>query len=156
MILLYDDVTLKLTEADLARQGHVDFAWEVSRSLFACQGAILLVDASQGIEAQTLSVYHIARERGLTIIPVLNKVPRLAALVNAGSHRSQIDLPAADPESVAAQMQTTFGVEPADVLRVSAKSGLGVDAVLEAIVSRIPAPTGNLDVPLRALLFDSS
>ncbi|KIP06030.1 hypothetical protein PHLGIDRAFT_128505 [Phlebiopsis gigantea 11061_1 CR5-6] len=120
--------------------GHVDFAWEVSRSLAACQGALLLVDASQGVQAQSLSVFHAARERGLKIIPVLNK----------------IDLPAAQPEIVAAQMQSTFGIDPNDVLQISAKSGKGVESVLQAIIDRIPPPQGNGDDPLKAFLFDSS
>ncbi|KAI0341647.1 GTP-binding protein lepa [Trametopsis cervina] len=120
--------------------GHVDFAWEVSRSLAACQGALLLVDASQGVQAQSLSVYHAAKDRGLTIIPVLNK----------------IDLPAAQPEIVAAQMQSTFGINPEDVLKISAKSGIGIDTVLRAIIDRIPPPSGSIDDPLKAFLFDSS
>ncbi|KAE9394104.1 translation factor GUF1, mitochondrial [Gymnopus androsaceus JB14] len=119
--------------------GHVDFAWEVSRSLAACQGALLLVDASQGVQAQTISVFHIAKERGLTIIPVLNK----------------IDLPAAQPELIAAQMQTTFGIDPADILSISAKTGKGVEAVLQAVVSRIPAPESKKDAPVKAFLFDT-
>ncbi|KAF5381035.1 hypothetical protein D9615_004155 [Tricholomella constricta] len=119
--------------------GHVDFAWEVSRSLAACQGALLLVDASQGVQAQTISVFHNAKERGLTIIPVLNK----------------IDLPAAQPERITAQMQSTFGIDPEDIIRISAKSGKGVDSILEAIVTRIPPPSGSLAAPLKAFLFDS-
>ncbi|KAG5645058.1 Translation factor guf1 mitochondrial [Asterophora parasitica] len=119
--------------------GHVDFAWEVSRSLAACQGALLLVDASQGVQAQSISVFHNARERGLTIIPILNK----------------IDLPAAQPERIAAQMQTTFGIDPEDIIRISAKTGKGVDKILEAIVTRIPPPTGSRTAPLKAFLFDS-
>ncbi|KAL4246078.1 Translation factor GUF1, mitochondrial [Abortiporus biennis] len=120
--------------------GHVDFAWEVSRSLAACQGALLLVDATQGVQAQSISVFHIAKERGLTIIPVLNK----------------IDMPAADPERVAAQIQSTFGIDPNDVLQISAKTGKGVDKVLEAILTRISPPKANEDDPLKAFLFDSS
>ncbi|GLB34728.1 putative promotes mitochondrial protein synthesis [Lyophyllum shimeji] len=119
--------------------GHVDFAWEVSRSLAACQGALLLVDASQGVQAQSISVFHNAKERGLTIIPVLNK----------------IDLPAAQPERIAAQMQSTFGINPDDIIRISAKTGQGVASVLEAIVTRIPPPTGSTTTPLKAFLFDS-
>jgi translation elongation factor EF-4 len=121
-------------------QGHVDFSWEVSRSLAACQGALLLVDATQGVQAQTLSVFHIARERGLCIIPVLNKV----------------DLPSAQPDLVADQMQATFGLDPAEMLRISAKTGLGVESVLRAIVERVPPPTGGAQDPLKAMLFDSS
>ncbi|KAF8077727.1 translation factor GUF1, mitochondrial [Lyophyllum atratum] len=119
--------------------GHVDFAWEVSRSLAACQGALLLVDASQGVQAQSISVYHNAKERGLTIIPVLNK----------------IDLPAAQPERIAAQMQSTFGIDPKDIIHISAKTGKGVDSVLEAIITRIPPPAGSTTAPLKAFLFDS-
>ncbi|KAJ7272027.1 P-loop containing nucleoside triphosphate hydrolase protein [Mycena haematopus] len=119
--------------------GHVDFAWEVSRSLAACQGALLLVDASQGVQAQTISVFHIAEERGLKIIPVLNK----------------IDLPAAQPERIAAQMQSTFGIDPEDIIQISAKTGRGVDQVLQAIVDRIPPPNGTTTGPLKAFLFDS-
>ncbi|KAJ7632858.1 P-loop containing nucleoside triphosphate hydrolase protein [Roridomyces roridus] len=119
--------------------GHVDFAWEVSRSMAACQGALLLVDASQGVQAQTISVFHIARERGLKIIPVLNK----------------IDLPAAQPELLAAQMESTFGIDPAEIISISAKTGKGVDAVLKAIVERIPPPSGKTTGPLKAFLFDS-
>ncbi|KAJ7709647.1 GTP-binding protein lepa [Mycena rosella] len=119
--------------------GHVDFAWEVSRSLAACQGALLLVDASQGVQAQTISVFHIAQERGLKIIPVLNK----------------IDLPAAQPERIAAQMQATFGTDPADIIHISAKTGKGVEDVLQAIIDRIPPPSGAPTAPLKAFLFDS-
>lgn len=120
--------------------GHVDFAWEVSRSLAACQGALLLVDATQGIQAQSISVFHVARERGLTIIPVLNK----------------IDLPAAQPDVIAAQVQATFGIGPDECLQISAKTGKGVETVLEAIVRRIPPPIANTQSPLKAFLFDSS
>ncbi|KIY43507.1 GTP-binding protein lepa [Fistulina hepatica ATCC 64428] len=122
--------------------GHVDFSWEVSRSLAACQGALLLVDASQGVQAQTISVFHVAREKGLTIIPVLNK----------------IDLPAAQPERIASQMEATFGISPKEILQISAKTGAGVEKVLDAIIERIPPPSGGVghrDAPLRALLFDS-
>ncbi|KAI1791641.1 GTP-binding protein lepa [Ganoderma leucocontextum] len=120
--------------------GHVDFSWEVARSLAACQGALLLVDASQGVQAQSISVFHVAREKGLTIIPVLNK----------------IDLPAAQPEIVALQIQSTFGIDPADVIQISAKSGKGVENVLQAIIDRIPPPVGDPSVPLKGFLFDSS
>lgn len=119
--------------------GHVDFAWEVSRSLAACQGALLLVDASQGVQAQSISVFHNAKERGLKIIPILNK----------------IDLPAAQPERIAAQMQATFGIDPSDILHISAKTGQGTQEVLEAIISRIPPPSGRIHAPLKAFLFDS-
>ncbi|KAI0063422.1 GTP-binding protein lepa [Artomyces pyxidatus] len=122
------------------QHGHVDFSWEVSRSMAACQGALLLVDATQGVQAQSLSVFHAARERGLKIIPVLNK----------------IDLPAAQPERIAAQMQSTFGLNPSDMLHISAKTGQGVSDVLRAIVERIPPPAGNVEEKLKAFLFDSS
>ncbi|TFK92249.1 GTP-binding protein lepa [Polyporus arcularius HHB13444] len=120
--------------------GHVDFSWEVARSLAACQGALLLVDASQGVQAQSISVFHVAREKGITIIPVLNK----------------IDLPAAQPEIVAQQIQSTFGIDPADIIQISAKTGKGVEKVLQAIVDRIPPPVGDPSAPLKAFLFDSS
>ncbi|EMD38064.1 hypothetical protein CERSUDRAFT_134612 [Gelatoporia subvermispora B] len=120
--------------------GHVDFAWEVSRSLAACQGALLLVDATQGVQAQSISVFNVAVERGLKIIPVLNK----------------IDLPAAQPEQIAVQMQAAFGIDPEEVIQISAKTGKGVDAVLRAIIERIPPPTGEATAPLKAFLFDSS
>ncbi|KAG1877728.1 P-loop containing nucleoside triphosphate hydrolase protein [Suillus subalutaceus] len=119
--------------------GHVDFAWEVSRSLAACQGALLLVDASQGVQAQSISVFHIAKERGLKIIPVLTK----------------IDLPASQPERMAAQLQSTFGIDPSEILHISAKTGQGVEAVLRAIVDRVPPPSGNIHSPLKAFMFDS-
>jgi GTP-binding protein LepA len=119
--------------------GHVDFSYEVSRSLEACEGALLLVDASQGIEAQTLANAYMAIEGGLEIIPVVNK----------------IDLPAADPDRVAEEVASVIGGTPDEVLRVSAKSGAGVDELLNAIVDRLPAPDGDVDGPLRALVFDS-
>ncbi|KAJ1309592.1 hypothetical protein OPQ81_006365 [Rhizoctonia solani] len=125
--------------------GHVDFSWEVSRSMAACQGALLLVDATQGIQAQSISVYHVARDRGVHIIPVLNK----------------IDLPAASPERIAAQMQQTFNISPSNILQVSAKTGDGVPELLQAIVNRVPPPAAGQDADvvtrsaMRALLFDS-
>lgn len=119
--------------------GHVDFTYEVSRSLAACEGAILLVDAAQGIEAQTLANLYLALENDLTIIPVLNK----------------IDLPAADPERYAEELAHLIGGSPDDVLRVSGKTGLGVEALLDRVVEVIPAPTGDADAPARALIFDS-
>ena len=119
--------------------GHVDFTYEVSRSLAACEGAILLVDAAQGIEAQTLANLYLAMENDLTIIPVLNK----------------IDLPAADPEKFAAELANLIGGKPEDVLRVSGKTGMGVEELLDAIVAQIPAPVGNPDAPARAMIFDS-
>ena len=119
--------------------GHVDFTYEVSRSLAACEGAILLVDAAQGIEAQTLANLYLAMENDLTIIPVLNK----------------IDLPAADPESYAAEIAHIIGCEPDDVLRVSAKTGAGVPELLNEVVRQVPPPKGDADAPARALIFDS-
>ncbi|WEG10363.1 translation elongation factor 4 [Microbacterium horticulturae] len=119
--------------------GHVDFTYEVSRSLAACEGAILLVDAAQGIEAQTLANLYLALENDLQIIPVLNK----------------IDLPAADPDKFAAELANLIGGSPDDVLRVSGKTGEGVEELLDLIVERIPAPTGDADAPARAMIFDS-
>jgi GTP-binding protein LepA len=119
--------------------GHVDFGFEVGRALAAGEGAILVVDASQGIEAQTLANVYLALENDLTIIPVLNK----------------IDLPGADPDHVAMEIEQVLGLPAEDVLRVSAKQGIGVDELLEAIVERIPPPHGQHDRPLRALIFDS-
>ncbi len=119
--------------------GHVDFTYEVSRSLAACEGAVLLVDAAQGIEAQTLANLYLALATDLTIIPVLNK----------------IDLPAAQPEKYAAELAHLIGCSPDDVLRVSAKTGVGVADLLEKIVEQIPAPVGNADAPARAMIFDS-
>ncbi|GIW00598.1 translation elongation factor 4 [Roseiflexus sp.] len=119
--------------------GHVDFGFEVGRALAAGEGAILVVDASQGIEAQTLANVYLALENDLTIIPVLNK----------------IDLPGADPDHVAMEIEQVLGLPAEDVLRVSAKQGIGIDALLEAIVERIPPPHGQHDRPLRALIFDS-
>ncbi|HYX84332.1 MAG TPA: translation elongation factor 4 [Gaiellales bacterium] len=120
--------------------GHVDFTYEVSRSLAACEGAILVVDAAQGIEAQTLANAYLAIENELEIVPVVNK----------------IDLPSADPDGVAVQVADLVGGSPADVVRVSAKTGAGVEAVLQAVVDRIPPPRGDPDAPARALIFDSS
>ncbi|MCD2198002.1 translation elongation factor 4 [Actinomycetospora endophytica] len=119
--------------------GHVDFTYEVSRSLAACEGAILLVDAAQGIEAQTLANLYLALEHDLEIIPVLNK----------------IDLPAAEPEKYAGEIAHLIGCEPSDVLRISAKTGDGVGAVLDEVVKRVPAPVGDADAPARAMIFDS-
>ncbi len=119
--------------------GHVDFTYEVSRSLAACEGAVLLVDAAQGIEAQTLANLDLALATDLTIIPVLNK----------------IDLPAAQPEKYAAELAHLIGCSPDEVLRVSAKTGVGVADLLEKIVEQIPAPVGNADAPARAMIFDS-
>ena len=119
--------------------GHVDFTYEVSRSLAACEGAILLVDAAQGIEAQTLANLYLALENDLMIVPVLNK----------------IDLPAAQPEKYAAELARIIGCDPSDVLLTSAKTGLGVKDVLQRVVDTVPAPIGNADAPPRAMIFDS-
>lgn len=119
--------------------GHVDFTYEVSRSLAACEGAVLLVDAAQGIEAQTLANLYLAMENNLTIIPVLNK----------------IDLPAAQPEKYAAELASLIGGDPEDVLRVSGKTGTGVEALLDKIVRDLPAPVGDPNAPARAMIFDS-
>ena len=119
--------------------GHVDFTYEVSRSLAACEGALLLVDAAQGIEAQTLANLYLAMENDLTIIPVLNK----------------IDLPAAMPDKYAEELANLIGCEPDEVLRVSGKTGEGVEALLDRIVEGIPAPVGQEDTPARAMIFDS-
>src|SRR3982750_2787846 len=120
--------------------GHVDFTYEVSRSLQACEGALLVVDAAQGIEAQTLANAYLAIENNLEIVPVVNK----------------IDLPQADPDGAAKELADLIGEDPDRVLRISAKTGIGVSDVLDAIVERIHAPKGDLDAPARALIFDSS
>ncbi|MGW3959387.1 translation elongation factor 4 [Amycolatopsis sp. NPDC005003] len=119
--------------------GHVDFTYEVSRALEACEGAILLVDAAQGIEAQTLANLYLALENNLQIIPVLNK----------------IDLPSADPDKYAGELAHIIGCEPEDVLRVSAKTGMGVAELLDEVVKQVPAPQGDADAPARAMIFDS-
>ncbi|MET0318273.1 MAG: translation elongation factor 4 [Rhodococcus fascians] len=119
--------------------GHVDFTYEVSRALEACEGAVLLVDAAQGIEAQTLANLYLALDRDLTIIPVLNK----------------IDLPAADPDRYAGEIAHIIGCEPDDVLRVSGKTGVGVRELLDAVVRLVPAPVGDAEAPARAMIFDS-
>ena len=132
-----DGVTYELNLIDTP--GHVDFSYEVSRALTACEGALLVVDASQGIEAQTLANLYLALEHDLEIIPVVNK----------------IDLPSAQPNEVAQEVGALLGVDPAQVLRVSAKEGINIDAVLAAIVERIPSPQGDVEAPLQALIFDS-
>ena len=119
--------------------GHVDFTYEVSRSLAACEGALLVVDATQGVEAQTLANVYMALEHDLEIIPVINK----------------IDLPSADPDQVKQEIEEVIGLDASDAVLASAKTGLGIDDILEAIVARIPAPAGEAEKPLRALIFDS-
>jgi GTP-binding protein LepA len=120
--------------------GHVDFTYEVSRSLQACEGALLVVDAAQGTQAQTLANAYLAIENNLDIVPVVNK----------------IDLPSADPDAVASEIADLIGDDPEHVLRISAKTGQGVEDVLDAIIERVPPPSGDLDAPARALIFDSS
>ncbi|MDG1429678.1 MAG: translation elongation factor 4 [Crocinitomicaceae bacterium] len=119
--------------------GHVDFSYEVSRSIAACEGALLIVDAAQGIEAQTISNLYLALEHDLEIIPILNKM----------------DLPGAMPEEVTDQIVDLIGCDPSDVIPASGKTGLGVDAILDAVINRIPAPTGDENAPLEAMIFDS-
>src|SRR5215216_6094544 len=120
--------------------GHVDFTYEVSRALQACEGAVLVVDAAQGVEAQTVANAYLAIENDLEIVPVVNK----------------IDLPQADPDGAAGELADLIGDSPDHVLRISAKTGQGVEDVLDALVERIPAPTGDPEAPTRALIFDSS
>ncbi len=119
--------------------GHVDFSYEVSRSLAACEGALLVVDASQGVEAQSVANCYTAIDQGLEVLPVLNK----------------IDLPAAEPEHVSQEIEDIIGIDATDALHVSAKSGIGIDALLEMLVKKIPAPKGDVDAPLQALIIDS-
>ena len=119
--------------------GHVDFSYEVSRSIAACEGALLIVDATQGIQAQTISNLYLAIDNNLEIIPVLNKM----------------DMPNAMPEEVKDQIEELIGCDRDDIIEASGKTGLGVDKILEAVVERIPAPTGDPDAPLQALVFDS-
>ncbi|MEP6605715.1 MAG: GTP-binding protein, partial [Nitrosospira sp.] len=119
--------------------GHVDFSYEVSRSLAACEGALLVVDASQGVEAQTVANCYTAIEQGVEVVPVLNK----------------IDLPAAEPERVIKEIEDIIGIDAQDALYASAKTGVGVQDILEAVISRIPAPKGDIAGPLKALIIDS-
>src|SRR5574339_1272651 len=119
--------------------GHVDFSYEVSRSLSACEGALLVVDASQGVEAQTVANCYTALDLGVEVVPVLNKM----------------DLPQADPENAKTEIEDVIGIDASDAIPCSAKMGMGIDDILEAIVERIPAPRGNLQGPLRAMIIDS-
>ncbi|MBL7899230.1 MAG: GTP-binding protein, partial [Crocinitomicaceae bacterium] len=119
--------------------GHVDFSYEVSRSIAACEGALLIVDAAQGIQAQTISNLYLALDNDLTIIPILNKM----------------DLPGAMPEEVTDQIVDLIGCNPTEIIPASGKTGLGVDKILAAIIERIPAPKGDVNAPLRAMIFDS-
>ena len=119
--------------------GHVDFSYEVSRSLYACQGALLLVDAAQGVQAQTMANFYLAFDQDLTIVPVINK----------------IDMAAADPATVAQELKNLFDIGIDENILASAKNGIGIDLILEAIVTRMPAPKSQSDQPLKALLFDS-
>src|ERR671924_76413 len=119
--------------------GHVDFSYEVSRSLAACEGALLVVDAAQGVEAQTVANAYLALEHDLTLVPIINK----------------IDLPNADPERVKAQLREVIGLDPDTAILASAKEGISTEEVLEAIVHRLPPPRGDYEKPLKALIFDS-
>ena len=137
MIYEYKGETYLLNLIDTP--GHVDFSYEVSRSLYACQGALLLVDAAQGVQAQTMANFYLAFEQDLTIVPVLNK----------------IDLPNANVPKISKELNTLFDFTPEEIVECSAKTGFGIPNILEAIITRMPAPKANLEAPLKALLFDS-
>lgn len=137
MFYEHEGVTYLLNLIDTP--GHVDFSYEVSRSLYACQGAVLLVDAAQGVEAQTMANFFLAFDQNLTVVPVMNK----------------IDIAAADPERTALQLEKLFDFQPEEIIAASGKSGIGIKDILESVIARIPAPSGTLDQPLKALLFDS-
>ena len=132
-----DDKTYQLNFIDTP--GHVDFSYEVSRSLAACEGALLVVDAAQGVEAQSVANCYTAIEQGLEVIPVLNKM----------------DLPQAEPERVAEEIEDIIGIEAIDAVRCSAKSGLGIQDVLEELIAKVPPPEGDIEAPLQALIIDS-
>ncbi|MEZ4484733.1 MAG: GTP-binding protein [Syntrophotaleaceae bacterium] len=119
--------------------GHVDFSYEVSRSLSACEGGLLVVDASQGVEAQTLANVYLAIDQNLEVFPVLNK----------------IDLPGAEPQRIKEEIEEIIGLDTSDAVEASAKEGIGIHEILESIVAKVPAPTGDVDAPLKALIFDS-
>src|SRR5690606_38024294 len=119
--------------------GHVDFSYEVSRSLSACEGALLVVDASQGVEAQTVANCYTAIELGVEVLPVLNKM----------------DLPSADPDNARNEIEEVIGIQADEAIPASAKTGMGIDDILEAVVARVPAPKGDPDAPLQALIIDS-
>src|SRR3954454_2061976 len=139
-VTIYHEYRGKTYELNLIdTPGHVDFSYEVSRSLAACEGAILLVDAFQGVQAQTVANAYLAIENDLTIVPVLNK----------------IDMPTARPDAVMAEMETAIGVKPEECLKASGKTGLGGPDVLAAIIARVPPPPGNPDAPLKALIYNS-
>src|ERR1700748_732465 len=135
----YEYLGQKYTLNLIDTPGHVDFSYEVSRALAACEGALLLVDASQGIQAQTISNLYLALENDLEIIPVINKIDMEGAMI---------------PE-VTDQIVDLIGCDPSTIIHASGKSGIGIDEILEAIIDRIPAPKGNVDAPLQALIFDS-
>ena len=137
MEYIYEGQTYVLNLIDTP--GHVDFSYEVSRSIAACEGALLVVDAAQSIQAQTISNLYLALENDLEIIPILNKV----------------DLPSASPEEVTDDIVDLLGCKEEDVIPASAKTGLGIEAILKAVIERIPPPSGTVDEPLQALVFDS-